>query len=322
MLARRCILCLLLKVCFCCCVGQKIPLRANIFYVSVGSSHYDSNPAFEFLPSAKNSAQRFSQYMKTFDAFGITETSTSKRRITKAIIINAINVVVDSMKKSKHWPNILFVYLCGHGFADLSTQLQFFVTGNINYDVHFPENAQRIRDDMFSFHDLTQIVINGKIHEVCLIFDCCYEMRSTNPTYYSVEREMRRRDTTWPDSLKNTLGFFMVDPKDNRGRASYHDQTNYFTIVYATSPGKSVETVIDPLARKRKLRLGPVCRRILLLDAKYGASGPLLYSTVLNGLSDPELDYESDIPVVKVKDRGWGEIEMVKKQNKFRQSKK
>ena len=141
--------------------------------------------------------------MESFNSFGITLLSSSKEPVSKIKIIESINSIMDSVNNTSTGSNVLFVYLCGHGFADKNTKLQFFAPGNLNLNIFDNRNASQVRGLCISFYDLNRFVRNTKLSKLILVYDCCYDLAAPNPEFAYVELTLEER-SKWPDSRKKT----------------------------------------------------------------------------------------------------------------------
>jgi len=282
-------------------VSQVQCKKTNVFYLSVGSAHYYPH-VFENVPSTINSAKVFEKFMKSVGGFGRILLSSSYCPLSKEMILAEMQLIIDSINRTDSGTmNILFVYLCGHGFADKNTSLQFFAPGSIKFDIADKESVYFIRQQGLSYYDFNGYRTNPKITKLILLFDCCYELAATtNSNFYWTDKAIEERKT-WSDSMKNTREYYLVDPKNTRERQIYADQNNSLcTIINAGQPGVSVRTVNHPFTTK-EMKIGPLCRRILLASQRFSGNTILIDDFVMEVLKS-DLDKKTGVPKALVRD--------------------
>lgn len=121
------------------CFNGKSQDNSNIYYLCIGSGHYDFNPIYPNgqalqnlaqLPEAINSSNIMSKVITDYcKGKGVTLNSTKNKLISKKEILKGLEKLWQIIEKENKPDPFVIVYYCGHGFVDGLLGSQFLLSG-------------------------------------------------------------------------------------------------------------------------------------------------------------------------------------------------
>lgn len=258
----------------------------DVFYLSIGSSHYKKENIPEGYESFDdvNGARRSARYVHEMFSLkgngkGSMLRSQAGKPLTKTMMIKEVQSMIKLAKKSKAKNPLLVFYYCGHGVSEGIAWNQFLVPGDF---VRKPKNLSsdplaldldELSNELLYVGEVTDLLSESGFQYMCLI-DACYEGKeerfSVLENYFS------------PAATENFKDIAAV----LRFMNEYHTQN---PVVFATTPGTTTKVTIDPLFPEGT-SIGPLCRKLMLVNNKLEELETLSMMDVVMLLSDPEFD--------------------------------
>lgn len=230
---------------------------ADLYFVSVGSSHY-AEPAspdirgLADIPGANKSAREVGTRLSTGGAkFGIVLRSDPGRYVGTDDIYSAVAKVAEALARDRPKNPLLFVYLAGHGISEGVAWNHYWLPGSFTYRGEGRDLAQNdLSGD--AVHAATLVAqLNGLGVPYILLIDACY-----TGTPASFESPVLSSSTS------ENLGAIA-----NAVRA-FNQFRQASPVIFSSPPGKSQPTVEDP-SQSGPQPVAPLARRIMLLaDAR------------------------------------------------------
>ena len=266
-------LCLLLSA---TCKPAAAQSNYDIYYLSVGNSHYASDQksgGFKHLEGSNKSAKRVAEYFdRAGAAGGITLVSGSSKIVTKKDVLSALAELLSTIKRAKPRKPLLVFYFCGHGLSEgfgwnhFSIPGDFFVTpAKINVDT--------LSEAGIYSGDISDAAATNGL-ACMLLLDSCYEGDDMNLTDRVLSEQLAQnvRDVSQVIRYMN----------------EFHGPA---IAVFSTKPGTVVKMVADPVDLESQLAIGPLARRLLLSFGKaFQSKSQLPISQFLQHMSSKTFD--------------------------------
>jgi hypothetical protein len=274
---------------FCLCVSvEAMAQEFEVFYLSIGNAHYESRKekfVDDYAPfNPVNGARRSARYVaelleRSAKGHGNMLRSDANNLLSKEEMLAAVRDLVKTVKKSKAKNPLVVFYYCGHGVSEGIAWSQFLVPGDFTEK---PDSLAtnplaidlgELSDKLLYLGEVTDLFLEAELPYFCLI-DACYEGKAEDFT--ALDQWLT------PTSAKNFSDVAAI----LRFMNEYH-QSN--PVVFATPPGTTTKTVTDP-SLLEGVKIGPLCRRMLLVEKQLETINPLTLMDVVLLLQSPEFD--------------------------------
>jgi hypothetical protein len=265
------------------CVWLTAQQRFDLYYLSVGSTHYledftqyeEGFAGFAVEPSANRSAQLMGQLFDSFGGKGQKLLSTSTSYITRQKVLTAVGKMISTAQQEKKKNPLLIFYFCGHGLSEGFGWNMFMMPGDFRYNPARLDAGQLAEKSLYA-GDVYDALEKAKIPFMMLL-DCCYE---------GDEEKVRVQDFAYQESLRKVAQLSADAMGIVRNLNQYHEPN---PVVFSTPPGTLVQVTPHPTEGASK-SIGPLCRRTLVSLQRKATPTLAQYITLLLA---PTLDGET-----------------------------
>ena len=264
-----------------CLLACSLPAAAfDIFYVSVGNSHYRSVStrgvhSFESISGGNKSARKVAEYLGRIGALhGILFRTEPKRFVTREQVLGALKEVI---RKAKKYPNpIIFYYFIGHGISEGIGWNHFSVPSD------FIGSLQDVNVDALSAvtlytGEIFDLLESSNIRFIMML-DNCYEGDPVSLTSAVFSKSLQQN----LNDIFQVLRFMNEFHKPN-------------IVLYSTKPGTVASMAADPINPASNIGVGPLARRFLLIvDQALHDEKILTLENFLKQMTNPTLDTKTN----------------------------
>jgi hypothetical protein len=268
----------LLLCALCCRAG--IPQPYQVFFVSIGSGWY-VNPrendvhGFSRIPGANKSAKIIADTLVAGGAvYGIDLTSNDQAFVTVPDMYKAIQLVADKMVAAKPQRPLFVFYFAGHGMSEGIAWSHFSIPGDFAYRGDAANlNIEGLSNSTLYAGALVDEL--QKLHVPFLVMlDNCYDGKE-RPFESSVLSAVATRNLKDVGAILRAMNEFR----------------DTYPVIFSTTPGKSVLTVVNPLEPNSQVTIGPLARRFSLSVLPALDKGrPISLDTFLGNMVSQGLD--------------------------------
>ncbi|MEB2777470.1 caspase family protein [Algoriphagus sp. D3-2-R+10] len=260
----------------------------EVFYLSIGNANYESREEkfegkyapFSPVSGARRSARYVAELLeRRSNGQGNMLRSDGNHLLSKVKILAAVNDLINTVKKSKAKNPLVVFYYCGHGVSEGIAWSQFLVPGDFTEKPDYLDtdplaiDLNELSDKLLYVGEITDLFAEAELPYFCLI-DACYE---------GVEEDFSALDPWFTQTAAQN---FKDVAAVLRFMNEYHQEN---PVLFATQPGMTTKTVTDP-SLPEGVKIGPLCRKMLLIEKQLDITNPLTLMDVVMLLHDPGFD--------------------------------
>ena len=264
--------------------------KYDLFYLSIGSVHYWQDgrqlgfeETFDNLDAAETSANKMAELFDHMGAWqGKRSISTSSQYITQVSIIEEVEALISSAKKSKARHPLLIVYYAGHGYSSGQYKAHFIPPGN------FKPNPALLDTEDWLKHGIDPLKIRTLLDQskmdYMLILDCCYSGEQKETMMDISEEE---QDLTGTTEIFDLFGQ-LTEVFEHQSTMTGPDP-----VVFSCEPGEAVPVTLYDFGDGKE-EVAPLCRRSYIIFEEKLTDIDISLSDYLVMIMSDELDHRTD----------------------------